>query len=212
MNRASPAEALFYPFHLCHERTLVRLLDRFDRVHFRDYMAIALSPWSGTTAYPDRIGDAFPDLLQSGRLVQGYDVSGPLPPDVIAAVDRDLSDPRWRDMCHTALCTDRRFRYGLFGDAVSEDRATDASRQQTALTVAALRGMTAGRAGHDVPFLDYGFALLNTSAALVYTLRLATTHGLAAATDSRPHFTLLARMMERDGFSIANRLIGRHGY
>ncbi|TKB65850.1 MAG: hypothetical protein E8D52_15765 [Nitrospira sp.] len=60
---------LFYPFHLCHERTLQRLLERYQQVHFRDYMAIQISLFCGTMAFPDRMGDAFPDLLASKRLV-----------------------------------------------------------------------------------------------------------------------------------------------
>ncbi|MBS0154216.1 MAG: hypothetical protein JSS38_06470, partial [Nitrospira sp.] len=89
---------LFYPFHLCHERTLQWLLERYEQVHFRDYMAIQVSPFCGTTAFPERMGDAFPDLLASKRLVQGYNVSGPLTPDTCIAVDRDLTDSTWRGL------------------------------------------------------------------------------------------------------------------
>src|SRR5215204_475370 len=102
MNRLANCEVLFYPFHLCHERTLSRLLGEFRRVHFRDYMAIQLSPFAGTTAYSDRMGDTYPDLLAEGRLMQGYSVSGPLSPQSISAVDRDLADPIWRGLFHTA--------------------------------------------------------------------------------------------------------------
>ena len=55
-------------------------------------MALQLTSMSGMTAFQDRMGMNFPDLVESGRLVQGYDVSGPLPPSVAAAIDRDLRD------------------------------------------------------------------------------------------------------------------------
>ena len=92
MNRPRAPHALFYPFHLCHPDTLARLLTRFATVHFRDFMALQLTPMAGMTAFQDRMGMSFPDLIESGRLVQGYDVSGPLPPTVAAAIDRDLHD------------------------------------------------------------------------------------------------------------------------
>ena len=95
MNRLRAPHALFYPFHLCHPETLARLLTRFITVHFRDFMALQLTPMSGMTAFQDRMGMSFPNLVESGRLVQGYDVSGPLPPTVAAAFDRDLHDPLW---------------------------------------------------------------------------------------------------------------------
>lgn len=47
---------LYYPFHLCHERTLQRLLEEYGSIHFRDYMALQLTRMSGTTAYADRMG------------------------------------------------------------------------------------------------------------------------------------------------------------
>jgi len=104
MNRLRAPHALFYPFHLCHPDTLARLLTRFASVHFRDFMALQLTPMSGMTAFQERMGLSFPDLVEAGRLVQGYDVSGPLPPAVAAAVDRDLQDPLWRAIFHMALC------------------------------------------------------------------------------------------------------------
>ena len=74
MNRPRTPHALFYPFHLCHPETLARLLTRFATVHFRDFMALQLYSLSGMTAFQDRMGMSFPDLIESGRLVQGYDV------------------------------------------------------------------------------------------------------------------------------------------
>ena len=51
MNALSPRNALFHPFHLCAPHTLEALLARYDAVHFRDYMALRLTPLMGTTAY-----------------------------------------------------------------------------------------------------------------------------------------------------------------
>ena len=97
------ADALFYPFHLCHAETLHRLLARFYRVHFRDYMALQLTPFSGTTAYADRMGGTFPDLMAAGRIVQGYAVSGPLTEASRLALDHDLADALWRHRFHRLL-------------------------------------------------------------------------------------------------------------
>jgi hypothetical protein len=215
---------LFYPFHLCHERTLRWLLERYDQVHFRDYMALQISPLCGTTAFPDRMGDGFPDLLASGRLVQGYHVSGSLNPETSDAVDRDLTDPIWRALFHTALMENRRFQRGLFDGATITERGTDEapaltvrltdrSFQTASFTVAGLRELSRKRPiGRQADLFDYGLALLKTSASLVYTIQLATAQPLAVATDSRAHFTLLARFMERTGVTVENIVVERGGY
>ena len=109
MNASPPPDALYYPFHLCHPATLELMLKRYPAAHFRDYMAIQLTPLTGTTAYRDRMGDQFPDLVRAGRIVQGYHVSGPLTGEVAEGVDRDLSDATWRAMFHRSLCEDRRW-------------------------------------------------------------------------------------------------------
>ena len=114
MNATTIPDALYYPFHLCHPATLELMLERYATVHFRDYMAIQLTPLTGTTAYQDRMGDQFPDLVRAGRIVQGYHVSGPLTGEVAEAVDQDLADSTWRTMFHHALSEDRRFQRGLF--------------------------------------------------------------------------------------------------
>jgi len=114
MNRPRAPHALFYPFHLCHHETLAQLLARFATVHFRDFMALQLTPMSGMTAFQDRMGMSFPDLVDSGRLVQGYDVSGLLSPALAAAIDRDLRDPLWRARFHQALRRDRPFGVHAF--------------------------------------------------------------------------------------------------
>ena len=105
---------LYYPFHLCHERTLQRLLEEYGSIHFRDYMALQLTRMSGTTAYADRMGDRHEDLVKSGRIVQGHSVSGPLDENMTALVNRDLADAIWRAQFHDALVNDRRFQRGLF--------------------------------------------------------------------------------------------------
>jgi hypothetical protein len=212
---------LFYPFHLCHERTLHWLLERYDQVHFRDYMAIQVSPFCGTTAFPERMGDSFPDLLASGRLVQGYSISGSLNQDTSDAVDRDLADPIWRALFHQALVENRRFQRGLFDgadiightkDGIDEPvlivRLKDVSFEATPFTVASIRELSRRRlTGREADLFDYGLALLKTSASLVYTIQLATAGQLAMATDSQAHFALLARFVERTGITIENRSV-----
>ena len=212
---------LFYPFHLCHERTLQWLLKRYPQVHFRDYMAIQVSPFCGTTAFPERMGDTFPDLLASEQLVQGYNVSGPLDRDTCLAVDRDLTDSTWRALFHRALVENRRFQRGLFDGADITGRHNDGNDEQplmvrlkdvsfetTLFTVAGIRELSRRRLiGREADLFDYGLALLKTSASLVYTIQLATAGQLAVATDSRAHFTLLTRFVERSGGTIENRLV-----
>ncbi len=212
---------LFYPFHLCHERTLQWLLERYGQVHFRDYMAIQVSPFCGTTAFPERMGDSFPDLLTNKRLVQGYHVSGPLNLDTCAAVDRDLADSTWRALFHRALVENRRFQRGLFDgaditernkDGAAEPalmaRLKDVSFETAPFTVAGIRELSQRRPiGRDTDLFDYGLALLKTSASLVYTIQLATAGQLAVATDSRAHFALLTQFVERTGVTIENRSI-----
>lgn len=212
---------LFYPFHLCHERTLQWLLERYAQVHFRDYMAVQISPFCGTTAFPERMGDSFPDLLTSKQLVQGYNVSGPLNPDACTAVDRDLTDSTWRAHFHRALVENRRFQRGLFDgaditgrdkDGIAEPalmvRLKDVSFETAPFTVAGIRELSRRRlSGKDADLFDYGLALLKTSASLVYTIQLAIAGQLAVATDSRAHFTLLTRLVERTGATIENRSV-----
>ena len=119
--------ALYYPFHLCHERTLEHLLKEYTIVHFRDFMALQLTPFMGTTAFPDRMGDYYPQLLEAGRIIQGHNVSGTLPPDVIAAVNHDLADPTWRSIFHEALSDDYRFQGTLFDESAIQKRSMEIS-------------------------------------------------------------------------------------
>ncbi len=214
-------DVLFHPFHLCAPRTLELLLQRFHRIHFRDYMALRLTPLMGTTAYNDRMGDGHPDLVTTGRIVQGHPVSGALESGAVTWIDRTLVDRTWRRRWHQALTEDRRFQRGLFD-------LTHAMRigQQTVPGPAALLRLldqgfveasytveTVRRQSRPVRSLEagyafeYGLALLKTAAAEFHTVRLATAHGLVAVTDSASHHDLLALTLEREGSPITQELI-----
>lgn len=219
-------EALYSPFHLCHERTLARLLEEYASVHFRDYMALQVTPLSGTTAHPDRMGDAHPELLASGRLVQGYPVSGRPDAAMVAAIDRDLADPAWRAVFHGALIEDRRFQRGLFelthsmkiGSALVPGPAallhlTEAARREQPCSWRRLAELSGRRLDLEAGYEhEYALALVKTAVALAWTVRLCLAKGLEAVTDSRPHFDLLARSLAREGIALVNRWIAREGY
>lgn len=226
MNRRQPPHALFYPFHLCHPETLTRLLTRFATVHFRDFMALQLTPMSGVTAFQDRMGMSFPELVESGRLVQGYDVSGPLSPLVAEAIDRDLHDPIWRAQFHAALCRDRRLQRGLFepshsvriGESLVPGpaallRLMDDSFRQQDYDLAQVRTLSKRSVTLEEGYLfEYGLALVKTSASLVYTQTLALIHQLQPATDSPAHFVLYAQSCAREHWLRTNHLLTRTGY
>lgn len=226
MNRLPAPHALFYPFHLCHPDTLTRLLTRFATVHFRDFMAMQLTSMSGTTAFQDRMGMSFPGLVESGRLVQGYQVSGPLPLPVAAAIDRDLRDPLWRMRVHRALCRDRRFQRGLFepshslriGDSLVPSpaallRLMNDSFRQSAYDLDQVKALSKRSLNREEGYhYEYGLALVKTSASLVYTQTLALAHQLQPVTDSPAHFTLYAQSSSREGWSNHNHLLIRVGY
>lgn len=225
MSQPGP-HALFYPFHLCHPDTLARLLTRFATVHFRDFMALQLTPMSGMTAFQDRMGMSFPDLIESGRLVQGYDVSGPLPHTVAAAIDRDLHDPRWRACFHTAFRLNRRLQRGLFepshslrigGGLVPGAAALlhlmDDSFKQRAYDLGRVRALSKRSLTLEEGYhFEYGLALVKTSASLVYTQTLALAHQLQPVTDSPAHFTLYAQSCVREKWPRTNHLLIRAGY
>lgn len=223
MNAAYPEAALYYPFHLCAEPTLTALLAQFTAVHFRDYMALQLTRFSGTTAYHDRMGTGHPDLVASGRIVQGHPVSGPLPPDVEAAVNRDLADDQWRAQVHEALIQDKRVQRGLFdlahamtiggtvipGAAFLRELLRDDYRR-CPFTVETVRALSA--TAHTLPVAytyEYGLALVKTSASLVYTARLATRLACTAATDSPAHARLFAHSLAREGWQVPHILLAR---
>ena len=225
MNRPGP-HALFYPFHLCHPETLIRLLTRFATVHFRDFMALQLTPLSGMTAFQDRMGMSFQDLIESGRLVQGYDVSGPLSPTVAAAIDRDLHDPLWRASFHRALRLDRRLQRGLFepshslriGDSLVPGPAAllhlmDDSFRRQPYALSRARALSKSRVSLEEGYhFEYGLALVKTSASLVYTQTLALTHRFQPVTDSPAHFALYSQTCVRENWPRTNHLLTRTGY
>ena len=226
MNRPRAPHALFYPFHLCHSETLTRTLMRFATIHFRDFMALQLTPMSGMTAFQDRMGMNFPDLIESKRLVQGYDVSGPLLPPVAAAIDRDLQDPLWRARFHTALCHNRRLQRGLFepshslriGNSLVPGpaallRLMDDSFRQRAYTLDQIRALSMTPLSLEEGYhCEYGVALVKTSAALVYTQTLTLAHQLQPVTDSPAHFSLYAQSCTRENWPRTNHLLIRVGY
>ena len=219
-------DALFYPFHLCHERTLHSLLQKFHAIHFRDFMAIQLTPLAGMTAFPDRMGDYYPDQLQAGNIVQGYRVSGPLNQGMIVQVNRDLADESWRSIFHRALVSDGRFQRGLFRPSVhsvgEEPQTLDSSflsdlMQPKLLSrsyrVESLQTMSQRRqTGDEEIAFDYGMALVTTSASLQYTIQLCDQQKLVAATDSLSHSRLLSRSCQRDLVSLSNYCLPREGY
>jgi hypothetical protein len=189
-------------------------------------MSLQLTPMAGVTAFHDRIGADFPDLVANGRLVQGYDVSGPLTNDLIADIDRDLSDGTWRQLFHQALSHDRRFQRGLFdlthsmqiGNTTVPGAAALLNLTKTAFLehpfcVREIKELSSGSLALDPGYhLEYGVALIKTSASLMYTNRLARTHLLQAATDSPTHFALFEHAKRRDGRQWANHLVVRQGY
>ncbi|ULA58770.1 MAG: hypothetical protein LZF60_80163 [Nitrospira sp.] len=213
--------ALFYPFHLCAPDTLEYLLAHYGSIHFRDYMALRLTPFMGTTAYQDRMGDTHPDLVKSGRLVQGYPVSGPLDGAAIAEIDRDFADPQWRQLFHAGLQEDRRFQRGLFdlthamriGSTLVPGpaallRLLEPQRAAESCTVALVQQWARSSSTlEDAYQFEYGLALLKTAAAQVYTFRLARAHGLVPVTDSRTHYRLLSHTIARKGIDLPNEYV-----
>ena len=215
--------ALFHPFHLCSPETLERLLSQYGSIHFRDYMALRLTPLMGTTAYQDRMGDDHPALVTSGRIVQGYQVSGPLDAAAVAEVDRDLADPAWRALFHTGLREDRRFQRGLFdlthamqiggmlvpGPAALL-RLLEPERATTHCTVALVQALAKPGPTQDETYrFEYGLALLKTAAAQVHTIRLAQAHDLLPVTDSHTHHTLLSRRLTREHSNLPHEYLRR---
>jgi len=218
--------ALYYPFHLCHEQTLARLLEDYRAIHFRDYMALQLTPMSGTTAYQDRMGQYHPEMIETGQIVQGYSVSGSLDADAVSAVDRDLADKTWRATFHDGLKNNRRFQRGLFdlshsfavgGSTVPGPAALLRLLEEThlaqACSVEQAQALSRRRLALDESYVyEYALALVKTSAALVYTVRLCRQHELEAVTDSEVHFKLLKQTCAREEMSLENRLVVREGY
>lgn len=223
MTSSATRNALFHPFHLCSPETLERLLSQYDSIHFRDYMALRLTALMGTTAYQDRMGDDHQALVTRGRIVQGYQVSGPLDAAAIAEVDRDLADPSWRDLFHAGLREDRRFQRGLFdlthamqiggmlvpGPAALL-RLLDPERGTNHCTVAQVQALAKPGLSQDEAYrFEYGLALLKTAAAQVYTIRLARAHNLIPVTDSHTHHSLLSRSVTRERIDLLYEYLRR---
>jgi hypothetical protein len=194
--------AFYYPFHLCSRECLEHLLSRYVHVHFRDYMALQLTPMCGTMAYPDRISDHYPDLYARGQIVQGQNVSGPFSAEMAERIDRDFADRDWREIFHSALRSEPRFRRGFaehgedaaqFGSWLDEKWAT------CPMSLAEVRQMSCHKLDPERALaFEYGLMLVKTSAALWHTIRLCQRHGLEAATDSAAHNQLMKRILTRD--------------
>ena len=218
--------ALYYPFHLCHERTLHRLLQDHEVIHFRDFMALQLTPMVGMTTFPDQMGQYYPELLKAERIVQGHDVSGFMPTRVHEAVDRDLSDKIWRGLFHKVLFDDYRFQRGLFHELhmppsksatidntliLSPFSESDWIKKSFQIEMV----KTISRwdlIKENEQMFEYGWALIKTSAALVYTIQLCQNLRVGAVTDSISHYKLLERTCKRDGIKLTNFAIRREGY
>ncbi len=226
MNAVDDTRALYYPFHLCHARTLKRLLERYRSVYFRNDTALQLTPLSVATSCHDRMAAIFPELAKNGRIVQAPSISigGPLDRKTADAVDRDLADPIWRSLFHHALATDRRFQTGLFdlshGTRIGNKsvpgpaallRLIDEAWKSESYTVDCLRALSGKSLSSlsDGYRYEYGIALLQTSASLIDTVRLAGQHGLVAVTDSEPHYRLLTRTCEREEWPLRNEWLPR---
>ncbi len=218
--------ALYYPFHLCHEKTLHRVLADFEQVHFRDFMALQLTPFVGTTAFPDRMGDSYPEILKAGRIVQGHNVSGSMSAELIASVDQDLQDTLWRKSFHEFLVSDYRFQRGLFHDSQIPQGPNYDNRESPFIQAFAKSDwidrpyrvenvQTLSRktlTPEDSPQFEYGFALIKTSVSLIYTIQLCQQRNLVAVTDSVSHYRLLGRRCMRERIELANYWVKREGY
>ena len=190
-------------------------------------MALQLTPFMGTTAFPDRMGSYYPELLEAGRIVQGYDVSGAMSSEITEAVDRDLSDTAWRSIFYKALQHNHRFQRGLFdvsqlpqpGGPGSEGTPVWSGFTQDFMmdqpysvdTVRSL-SLTALTSEEIETRYEYGWAMIKTAAALIYTIRLCHQNGLVAVTDSASHHRLLTHTCQRDRIDLANSCMSRDGY
>lgn len=204
---------LYYPFHLCSRETIEQLLSRYEFVHFRDYMALQLTPTSGTTAFPDRIGDTHPDLYEQGRVIQGHNVSGPLSPETDRRIDRDMKDRTWREIFHWALRDDLRFQQGFTAQG-QDGRVLQSVRGEHwiewPITLADVRQMSCLQLPPErATSLEYSLMMVITSASLWHTIQLCQRHALEASTDSAPHDRLLRRTLVRDRIALPTFLLRR---
>ena len=224
--RLESLNALFYPFHLCHERTLHQLLQTYQQIHFRDYKALQLSPLAGTIAYSDRMGDTHSHLVETGRIVQGHSVNGALSSETELAVNLDLRDPTWRSAFHEGLKKNPQFQRGLVPfcqdahgnstgptDPAALCRLQEAERESAVYDVDIVRILSRKFVLDDEKvFYEYGMAFIKTSASLQYTIQLCHEFQLIAVTDSFYHHQLLERTCRRERIALANAYITRQGY
>ena len=122
--------------------------------------------------------------------------------------------------------SDRRFQRGLFnlthgvriGPATVPGpaallRLVEASRQHCPSSLRELQRLSERQLSLEEGYdYEYALALVKTSAALVYTIRLSVNYGLIAVTDSEAHFRLIERTCVRDQISINNRWIAGEMY
>ncbi len=216
--------ALYYPFHLCHERTLERVLEDYEAVHFRDFMALRLTPLMGTTAFPDRMGDYHPEHFKAGRIIQGHDLSGSMTPKTISAVNHDLSDPPWRHRFHESIMNDRRFQRGLFAAPQDADESAQTENspewlqfqeetwENVTLNVEIVQALSRQRLeGQQARQFEYGWAMIKTAASLIYTVQLCHQFKLTAVTDSAAHSHLLTQTCSREHTKLENICLKREG-
>ena len=189
-------------------------------------MALQLTPFVGTTAFSDRMGDFYPELLGAGRIVQGHNVSGSMSAEVMALVDRDLRDPVWRQAFHEAINCDYRFQRGLFEVSnLRHSRNSDVPDPSLCLHFSQSTWMNypyqvetvqvLSRTSHlreDSSPFEYGFALIKTAASLIYTIKLCQQLNLIAVTDSSRHHRLLTQTCKRDDVDLTNTCVRREGY
>ncbi|MGH7257518.1 MAG: hypothetical protein ACREIM_04010 [Nitrospiraceae bacterium] len=219
----------------------MELLRRFRTVHFRDYMALQLTPFLGTTAFQDRMGDTFPHLVAEGRLIQGHPTSGPLDADMEGAVNQDLVDPVWRNLFHHSFREYRRFQRGLFdpshGIAIGRTivpgpaallQLMDPVRATSPVTVESVRKLSARQtlfspappgARRDAPSpmsesydFEYGLALIKTAVSNLWTVRIGSSRNLTVATESIGHYDLLRQTLHRSGVNLTNYLLAKTDY
>jgi hypothetical protein len=202
--------AFYYPFHLCSRECLEQLLTRYAQVHFRDYMALQLTPMSGTMAFPDRMSDQSPDLYARGQIVQGHNVSGLVSAEMGERIDRDLEDRDWRAIFHSALRDSPRFRRGFASDGENAAQFVTLLDEQWVsypMSLAEVRRMSCLKLEPTCALVsEYGMMLVKTSAALWYTIQLCRRLALEAATDSSAHDRLLTRTLVRDRLELATYL------
>jgi len=196
MEAAAQPEALYYPYHVCSEATLLRLLNRYRRVHFRDPNDLRLTPLQAPVPIARRMGDLFPTLLAKGKIVQGY--AFPSPPDDVMRhqIDADLADLIWRTIFHNGLVLDEQFRRGLDNRPIQAALFAETWKDHPLdldYVTSLLWGLSA-----ESPVATYGLMTVTTSSALWQTARLSHEGRLTAVTDSRIHHALFDRALARE--------------